>query len=52
VGSADRARHGYRGRTAIYGMPVDQAVLSAAEGATFGLFPIMWIVVAGSGSTT
>ena len=32
--------------TAIYGMPVDQAVLSAAEGATFGLFPIMWIVVA------
>ena len=26
-------------------MPVDQAVLSAAEGATFGLFPIMWIVV-------
>ena len=31
--------------TAIYGMPVDQAVLSAAEGATFGLFPIMWIVV-------
>ena len=32
--------------TAIYGMPMDQAVLSAAEGATFGLFPIMWIVVA------
>jgi lactate permease len=32
--------------TTIYGMPVDQAVLSAAEGATFGLFPIMWIVVA------
>ncbi len=31
--------------TAIYGMPMDQAVLSAAEGATFGLFPIMWIVV-------
>lgn len=29
-----------------YGMPVDQAVLSAGEGATFGLFPIMWIVVA------
>ena len=27
-------------------MPVDQAALSAAEGATFGLFPIMWIVVA------
>ena len=25
---------------------MDQAVLSAAEGATFGLFPIMWIVVA------
>ena len=32
--------------TAVYGMRVDQAVLSAAEGATFGLFPIMWIVVA------
>jgi lactate permease len=32
--------------TAVYGMPLDQAVLSAAEGATFGLFPIMWIVVA------
>jgi lactate permease len=32
--------------TAIYGMPVDQAVLSATEGATFALFPIMWIVVA------
>ena len=32
--------------TTVYGMPVDQAVLSAAEGATFGLFPIMWIVVA------
>jgi lactate permease len=31
---------------AVYGMPVRQAVLSAAEGATFGLFPIMWIVVA------
>ena len=32
--------------TAIYGMPVDQAALSAAEGATFGLFPIMWVVLA------
>jgi lactate permease len=32
--------------TAIYGMPVDQAVLSAAEGAAFALFPIMWVVVA------
>jgi lactate permease len=31
---------------AVYGMPVDQALLSAAEGAAFGLFPIMWIVVA------
>ncbi|HYN51324.1 MAG TPA: L-lactate permease [Thermoleophilaceae bacterium] len=30
----------------VYGMPVDQTALSAAEGATFGLFPIMWIVVA------
>ena len=32
--------------TTVYDMPVDQAALSAAEGATFGLFPIMWIVVA------
>jgi lactate permease len=30
----------------VYGMPVDQTVLSASEGAAFGLFPIMWIVVA------
>jgi len=32
--------------TAIYRMPLDQAALSAAEGAAFGLFPIMWTVVA------
>ena len=32
--------------TAVYGMPLGQVVLSAAEGATFGLFPIMWIVTA------
>ncbi|HKG16449.1 MAG TPA: L-lactate permease [Solirubrobacteraceae bacterium] len=30
---------------AVYGMPADQAFDSAAEGAVFGLFPIMWIVV-------
>lgn len=30
---------------AVYGMPVGQAFSSAAEGATFGIFPIMWIVV-------
>jgi lactate permease len=30
---------------AIYSMPVGQAALSATEGAAFGLFPIMWIVV-------
>jgi lactate permease len=29
----------------VYGMPVDQTALSATEGAAFGLFPIMWIVV-------
>jgi lactate permease len=29
----------------FYGMPVDQTALSASEGAAFGLFPIMWIVV-------
>jgi len=30
---------------AVYGMPTGQALSSAGEGATFGLFPIMWIVV-------
>ena len=30
---------------AAYGMPVGQALDSGAEGAAFGLFPIMWIVV-------
>ncbi|MDV3125156.1 L-lactate permease [Mycobacterium sp. 21AC1] len=30
---------------AVYGMPVGQAFSSAAEGAVFGIFPIMWIVV-------
>ncbi len=29
----------------VYDMPVGQTLLSASEGATFGLFPIMWIVV-------
>src|SRR4051812_9289976 len=29
----------------VYSMPVGQALDSAAEGAAFGLFPIMWIVV-------
>ncbi|MBO8191502.1 L-lactate permease [Streptomyces oryzae] len=28
-----------------YGMPVGYALLSASEGAAFGLFPIMWIVL-------
>jgi len=31
---------------AVYGMPFDQTGLSATEGATFALFPIMWIVIA------
>ncbi|GGZ71014.1 L-lactate permease [Streptomyces echinoruber] len=30
---------------ACYGMPAPLALLSASEGAAFGLFPIMWIVV-------
>jgi lactate permease len=30
---------------AVYGMPVAQAFDSAAEGAAFGFFPIMWIVI-------
>ena len=29
----------------VYGMPVDQAALSGAEGAVFGFFPILWIVI-------
>ncbi|MGI8438770.1 MAG: L-lactate permease [Thermoleophilaceae bacterium] len=28
-----------------YRMPVDQTLISASEGAVFGLFPIMWIVI-------
>jgi lactate permease len=28
----------------VYEMPVDQTLLSASEGAAFGLFPILWIV--------
>ncbi len=30
---------------AVYGMPVGQALDSAAEGAAFGIFPVGWIVV-------
>ncbi|HEY2949789.1 MAG TPA: L-lactate permease [Micromonosporaceae bacterium] len=30
---------------AVYSMPVGQALLSASEGATFGFFPILWIVL-------
>ena len=30
---------------AVYSMPAGQAFNSGAEGAAFGLFPIMWIVV-------
>ena len=29
----------------VYSMPVGQTALSASEGAAFGIFPIMWIVV-------
>ncbi len=29
----------------VYAMPVGQAVLSATEGAAFGFFPILWIVI-------
>src|SRR5262245_38285336 len=31
--------------TAVYPMPVGQALLSASIGATFGVFPILWIVI-------
>jgi lactate permease len=30
---------------AVYGMPVGQAALSASEGAAFGFFPILWVVI-------
>jgi lactate permease len=30
---------------AVYSMPVGQAFLSATEGAAFGFFPILWIVI-------
>ena len=30
---------------AVYGMPVGQGLLSATEGATFGFFPILWVVI-------
>ncbi|WP_433795698.1 L-lactate permease [Actinoplanes sp. CA-252034] len=30
---------------AVYSMPIGQALLSAGEGAAFGFFPILWIVV-------
>ncbi|WP_433718105.1 L-lactate permease [Actinoplanes sp. CA-051413] len=30
---------------AVYAMPVGQALLSASEGAAFGFFPILWIVL-------
>jgi lactate permease len=30
---------------AVYSMPVGQTLLSASQGAAFGLFPIMWIVI-------
>jgi lactate permease len=29
----------------IYGMPVGQALLAGSEGAAFGFFPILWIVI-------
>lgn len=37
---------------AVYSMPVGQAGDAAIEGAVFGLWPIMWIVVKRCGSTT
>jgi len=30
---------------AVYGMPVGQAMLAGTEGAAFGFFPILWIVI-------
>jgi lactate permease len=31
--------------TVLYSMPVDQALLSASQGAAFGFFPILWVVL-------
>src|SRR4051795_1598412 len=31
--------------TVLFSMPVDQALLSATEGAAFGFFPSLWIVI-------
>jgi lactate permease len=31
--------------TAVYGMPTGQALLAGSEGAAFGFFPILWIVI-------
>jgi len=30
---------------AVYGMPIGQAALAGTEGAVFGFFPILWIVI-------
>lgn len=30
---------------ALFGMPVDQALLATSQGAVFGFFPILWIVI-------
>jgi lactate permease len=30
---------------AVYRMPIDQALLAGSEGAVFGFFPILWIVI-------
>jgi lactate permease len=30
---------------AVYGMPVGQSLLAGSEGAAFGFFPILWIVI-------
>jgi lactate permease len=29
----------------VYGMPLGQALLAGTEGAAFGFFPILWIVI-------
>ena len=32
---------------AVYGMPLGQSLLAGSEGALFGFFPILWIVING-----
>ena len=45
AGRADLARRRARRRVVLFEMPVGQALLAGTEGAAFGFFPILWIVI-------